>query len=184
MNPSPNLFLVGPMGAGKSSIGARLAQHFGATLVDLDAAIEARTGTRIATIFELEGESGFRGRESALLAELSAHQDIVLATGGGAVLSAANRALLHARGFVVWLQASVDQQLQRLAHDRQRPLLETPNRRARLEHLADERDPLYGEVADLSVSTANESCQRSAERIALLLESRWQRVKDTVVPAC
>src|SRR5690348_3220288 len=121
MNPSPNLFLIGPMGAGKSSIGRRLAEHFGMPCIDLDAAVEERTGASVATIFEIEGEAGFRRRESDLLAELSGQNGIVLATGGGAVLAPENRVPLRERGFVVWLQTSVEQQLQRLVRDRQRP---------------------------------------------------------------
>ena len=175
MNPSPNLFLIGPMGAGKSSVGRRLAERFGLPCIDLDAEIERRTGASVSTIFEIEGETGFRRRESDLLAEFTTRTGIVLATGGGAVLAPANRALLRERGFVVWLQASVEQQLQRLARDRKRPLLDAPNRRERLEQMALERDPIYGELADCSAGGADESCDHAAARIAALLETRWQR---------
>lgn len=176
MNPSPNLFLIGPMGSGKSSIGRRLAQHFGMPCVDLDARIEEHTGASVATIFEIEGEAGFRRRETELLAELSQQQGIVLATGGGAILAPANRAVLRERGFVVWLETSVEQQLQRLVHDRQRPLLDAPDRRARLEDLARERDPLYRELADFAVpASMHESCSQATARITALLEQQWQR---------
>ncbi|HEX7348140.1 MAG TPA: shikimate kinase [Rhodanobacteraceae bacterium] len=183
MNPSPNLFLIGPMGAGKSSIGRRLAAHFDMPCIDLDAAIEERTGTRVATIFEIEGEAGFRRRESALLAELADRDGVVLATGGGAVLAADNRAVLHARGFVLWLKASVEQQMRRLVRDRQRPLLEVPDRQAQLEHLARVRDPLYQELADLAVASEGETCQQSALRITALLAAHWQRAIPAGHPA-
>ncbi|HXE67523.1 MAG TPA: shikimate kinase [Rhodanobacteraceae bacterium] len=179
MNPSPNLFLIGPMGAGKSSIGRRLAERFGLPCIDLDAAIEQRTGASVATIFEIEGEAGFRRRESELLAELTARTGIVLATGGGAVLPVENRALLRRRGFVVWLQASVEQQMQRLSRDRQRPLLNAPDRRKRLEELACERDPVYAELADCSIGSNGESCEHAAVHIAALLEQHWQRTPAT-----
>ena len=175
MNPSPNLFLIGPMGSGKSSIGRRLAQHFGMPCVDLDASIEERTGVPVATIFEMEGEAGFRRRESDLLGTLTLRKGIVLASGGGAILAPANRVRLRERGFVVWLQASVEQQLERLARDRQRPLLSTPDRSERLQRLARERDPIYGELADLATTSDGESAQHAAERIAGLLEVHWQR---------
>jgi shikimate kinase len=175
MNHSSNLFLIGPMGAGKSSIGRRLAQHFGMRCIDLDAAIEEHTGASVAMIFEIEGETGFRRRESDLLAELTTQQGIVLATGGGVVLLPRNRALLREHGFVVWLETSVEQQLQRLARDRQRPLLDAPDRRQRLEQLAHERDPLYRELADFRIAGMDESCQHAAARIAALLEANWQR---------
>lgn len=176
MNPSPNLFLIGPMGAGKSSIGNRLSQHFRMPFFDLDAAIEERTGARVATIFDIEGEAGFRRRESGLLAELVARTGIILATGGGSVLAPENRVLLHTHGFVLWLQTSVDQQLRRLARDRQRPLLDSPDRSTRLQQLADVRDPLYRELADLEVSSScSESCGQATGRITALLERCWQR---------
>ncbi|HEX5961491.1 MAG TPA: shikimate kinase [Rhodanobacteraceae bacterium] len=181
MNPSPNLFLIGPMGAGKSSIGRRLAEHFGMPCVDLDAEVEARTGASVATIFEIEGEAGFRRRESDLLAELAARTGIVLATGGGAVLALENRTLLRERGFVLWLETGVEQQLERLKRDRKRPLLlDVPERRERLEQLAGERDPVYRELADLAVASAGESCQRATARIAAQLERHWQRSPATL----
>jgi shikimate kinase len=179
MNPSPNLFLIGPMGSGKSSIGRRLARHFKRPCVDLDACIEERTGASIATIFEVEGEAGFRRRESELLDELTQRTGIVLATGGGAILAPANRTLLHERGFVVWLETSVEQQLRRLARDRQRPLLNAPDRRERLQQMARERDPVYRALADFAVSSEAESCRHAAARIAGLLELNWQRPPET-----
>src|SRR6185437_14524287 len=155
MNPSANLFLIGPMGAGKSSIGRRLAEHFGMPCIDLDAAVEERTGASVATIFEIEGEAGFRRRESELLVELSGQNGIVLATGGGAVLVPENRV----------------------------PLLDVPDRRERLEQLACVRDPVYRELADLVVGSTDESCQHAAARIASLLERQWQRTPVTKATA-
>lgn len=175
MNPSPNVFLIGPMGAGKSSIGRHLAQHFGLPCIDLDAAVEERTGVSVATIFDIEGEEGFRRRESELLNELSARSGIVLATGGGAVLAPPNRTLLRERGFVVWLQADIPQQMQRLVHDHKRPLLDGPDRRERLEELARGRDPLYRGIADLTVPGGDDTCRQAAARAAALLEQHWQR---------
>lgn len=177
MNPSPNLFLIGPMGSGKSSIGRKLAQRFGAPFFDLDEAIEARTGASVATIFEIEGEAGFRRRESRMLAELAANEGIVLATGGGTVLESANRELLRERGFVLWLETNVEHQLRRLQRDQRRPLLDAPDRRERLQELASVRDPLYRETADLALDSGGESCQNAAARIAGLLEASWQRAR-------
>lgn len=179
MNPSPNLFLIGPMGAGKSSIGRRLAEHFGMPCIDLDAEVEQRTGASVATIFEIEGEAGFRRRESAALTELAARDGIVLATGGGTVLEPANRTVLRDHGFVLWLETGVEQQLLRLARDRKRPLLDTSDRPARLQQLARERDPIYRALADLAVASVGESCQHAAARITALLEQHWQRIPAT-----
>ncbi|MFN9732311.1 MAG: shikimate kinase [Pseudomonadota bacterium] len=175
MNPSPNLFLVGPMAAGKSSLGRRIARRFGMAFVDLDAEIVARTGASVNLIFAHEGEPGFRRRESEALADLTARRGVVLATGGGSVLAEANRRLLRERGFVVWLRASVDQQLARTANDRSRPLLATPDRRGRLEALAHERDPLYAEVADLAFGGGREGAAPASQRLAAAIEQQWQR---------
>lgn len=151
-NPG-NLFLVGPMGAGKSTIGRQLARALRVQFYDSDHVIEQRTGANIPLIFELEGEAGFRAREKAVIDELTQLQGIVLATGGGAVLDPENRARLAARGRVIYLCTSVDQQLARTARDRNRPLLRTENPRARLEELLRVREPLYREIADLTVNT-------------------------------
>ena len=176
MNPASNLFFVGPMGAGKTTIGRRVAERLGLVFFDLDHEIEEHTGATIPLIFELEGEGGFRQREEAVLAELAARTNIVLSTGGGAVLSEANRRCLRERGFVVYLETTVEQQLARLARDRQRPLLSAPNRRERLVQLAAARDPLYREVADLIVPAANvRNVGTVANQLAARLRQEWQR---------
>lgn len=168
-----NLVLVGPMGSGKSSIGRRLAGHFGLRLADADREIEARAGCSVNRIFESEGEAGFRTRERATLAELLQDEGLVLATGGGAVLDAANRSLMRERGFVVYLQAGVDQQLQRLALDRTRPLLAHGDRERILRGLAEVRAPLYAQVAHLQFDTDGHSETDTAEHLARLLEAHW-----------
>lgn len=176
MNPAPNLFFIGPMGAGKTTVGRHVAELLAMPFHDLDHEIEAHTGATIHLVFELEGEAGFRKRESATLAELAAGSGIVLSTGGGAVLSEDNRRLLRERGFVIWLDATIESQLARLARDRQRPLLKAPDRRARLEQLAVERNPLYAEIADLRVaSSGTGNSAHTARHIVTLLETHWQR---------
>lgn len=176
LNPSRNLFLIGPMGAGKTTVGKRLATHFGLPFLDLDAEIETHTGVGVPLIFDIEGEPGFRRREAALLDECSARGGVVLATGGGAILDASNRALLAARGFVVWLQTDVAQQLLRLERDRHRPLLQAADRRERLQAMAQARDPLYASIADLIVPSHAHTPAHAAEQIAQELERCWQRV--------
>lgn len=175
MNPSPNLVLVGPMGAGKTSIGRRLAERLGLPFVDADRRIEAQTGATVATIFDCEGEAGFRARERALLGELLAARGQVVATGGGAVLDPENRRILRERGFVLHLHADVPAQLARLARDRSRPLLLREDREAVLRRLAEERAPLYAEVADLRYDTSGLSCAEAAPALAALLATRWKR---------
>ncbi len=179
MNPSPNLVLVGPMGAGKSTIGRRLAERYRLEFYDLDQEVEERTGATVRLIFELEGEAGFRKRESQVLEELLDGDGRLVATGGGSVLAAENRALIAARGFVVFLAATVPQQLKRLERDRKRPLLAAPDRRARLETLAVERDPLYREVADLIVPGEELSVANAARRIAEALDASWLRPAES-----
>ncbi|MFW1676560.1 shikimate kinase AroK [Pontibacter sp. JAM-7] len=147
------MFLVGPMGAGKSTIGRLLSHDLKLEFVDSDREIESRAGADIPWIFDVEGEAGFRDREQAVIAELSQLQGIVLSTGGGAVLRPENRTCLQANGFVVYLKTSVDQQLDRTSRDRNRPLLQTENPRQVLESLMQQRDPLYTEVADIVVKT-------------------------------
>ena len=175
MNPAPNLVLVGPMGAGKTSIGKRLAARLGLAFVDCDHRLEEVTGAAVPLIFECEGEAGFRARETALIAELMRGRGQLIATGGGAVLAEANRRALRERGFVVWLQASVPQQLERLARDRSRPLLAVPDRRERLEALAAQRGPLYAGVADLPFNADGLAVATAAERLLAELARVWRR---------
>jgi shikimate kinase len=175
MNPAPHLVLVGAMGAGKTSIGRRLAERMGLQFADVDEAIERRTGTRVTTIFDCEGEAGFRVREREMLAELLHGPPCVIATGGGAVLAPENRTLLHARGFVVWLQVDLASQRQRLARDRSRPLLQTPDRDAVLRRLADERAPFYAGVADLAFPTDGLTAHEAADALGALLATQWHR---------
>ena len=176
MDCAPNIVLVGPMGAGKSSIGRRLAGRFGLAFVDADSEIETRTGASIPTIFECEGEAGFRAREAATLADLLQREGLVIATGGGAVLDAGSRALMRERGFVVHLKVSLERQLERLARDRSRPLIAGDDRRQVLQRLSAERAPLYAEVADLDFDTDILLPPQAATRITRLLEARWTRV--------
>lgn len=175
MSPASNLILIGPMGAGKSCIGRRLAEHYSLQLADVDREIEQRAGTSVATIFECEGESGFRARERAVLSELLCGEGLVLATGGGAVLDPENRRDLQQRGFVVHLHVTPAQQLDRLARDTTRPLLARADRDAVLRELAVVREPLYREIADLWFNTDRLSADEAAARLALALDAQWQR---------
>ncbi len=152
-NVSGSFFLVGPMGAGKSTIGRQLARCLKLKFIDSDREIEIRTGVDIPLIFELEGESGFRKRERKVINELTAKPGIMLATGGGAIMDELNRQHLAARGRVIYLHTSVEQQLQRTAHDRNRPLLQTANPKQKLQELMAVRDPLYREIADWVIET-------------------------------
>ena len=167
-----NIFLVGPMGAGKSTIGRQLAQQLNMDFVDSDAVIEERTGADISWIFDLEGEEGFRDREEKVINELTEKQGIVLATGGGSVKSRETRNRLSARGVVVYLETTIEKQLARTQRDKKRPLLhvETPPREV-LEALANERNPLYEEIADVTIRTDDQSAKVVANQIIHMLES-------------
>jgi shikimate kinase len=162
--PRP-LALVGMMGSGKSTVGKRLARALGRPFVDMDAELERRCGVPIHTIFELEGEEGFRRRESNLLQKLCQATDLVLATGGGVVLREDNRALLRAHTRVIYLQAALQDLWIRLRHDRSRPLLRSADPRARLAELLAAREPIYREVADLSVTTGQQAPERVVNEI-------------------
>jgi len=148
-----NLFLIGPMGAGKTTLGRIIAHELGYPFFDSDRVIEERTGVDIPTIFDYEGERGFRNRESKIINELTQFNKVVLATGGGAVLRKENRDRLAQRGFVVYLKVSVRSQLERTSRDKTRPLLQIENPEAKLRELADARRPLYEATCDFSVST-------------------------------
>ena len=167
-----NIFLVGPMGAGKSTIGRQLAQLLNMDFVDTDAEIEERAGADIGWIFDGEGEEGFRKREERLINELTQCQGIVLSTGGGAVLSKDNRNHLSARGIVVYLETTVEKQYQRTQRDKKRPLLQdVDDPRQVLEDLAKVRNPLYEEVADITLPTDEQSAKVMATQIIDLIDN-------------
>jgi 3-dehydroquinate synthase len=165
-----NVFLVGLMGAGKTTIGRILARKLGLKFVDSDHEIEARTGASIPWIFEIEGEASFRRREADVIRELTGQSGLVLATGGGAILNADNRAHLKARGTVIYLRATVHSILQRTAHDKNRPLLQTADPRKKLEELMAVRDPLYMEIADLVIDTGRPNVQSMVQTILTQLD--------------
>lgn len=158
------------MGAGKTTVGRLLARRLKRPFLDSDLEIERRCGVRISLIFEIEGEAGFRARESLVIAELSALEGVVLATGGGAVLAEQNRRQLASRGTVIYLHARPAYLWQRVRHDRNRPLLATPNPQNRLEELYAQRDPLYREVADLVLDSGMQSAQRLCRDLLARLE--------------
>lgn len=151
MKPDQNIFLVGMMGAGKTTIGRQLARRLGRRFVDCDHEIEARTGVKIPVIFDIEGEAGFRKRESQVIAELAAEPGLVIATGGGAVLAQQNRDCLSSQGLVIYLSVAPFHLWERTRHDTNRPLLQVENPRKRIEELHALRDPLYREVADIII---------------------------------
>ena len=169
-----NIFLVGLMGAGKTTVGRLLARRLKLRFYDSDREIERRCGVKIPLIFEIEGEAGFRAREQQVIAELTALRGIVLATGGGAVLDAASRRRLAAGGTVVYLNARPDDLYERVRHDRNRPLLATADPLERLRALHVERDGLYRAVADLVIDTGAQSVQALAADLAARLEERWK----------
>lgn len=160
-----NIFLVGPMGAGKSTIGRHLADELHLEFFDSDQEIERRTGADIAWIFDLEGEDGFRVREENVINDLTDKQGVVLATGGGSVVSKIVRNRLSARGIVVYLQTTIDKQVARTQRDKRRPLLQNDDPESVLRNLADSRNPLYEEVADYIVDTDDQSARAVANQI-------------------
>jgi shikimate kinase len=172
MGKADNIFLIGPMGSGKTTIGRHLATLLKKRFVDADHEIEKRTGVSIPTIFDIEGENGFRTREATVIEELSRGRDIVLATGGGAVLKPANRAMLAERGTVVYLQADPEVLFERTRRDRSRPLLQTDDPRGKIIELLRAREPLYLEVADIVVETG----QRSPASVARDVVSRLKQL--------
>ena len=170
MKPAGSLILVGMMGAGKTTVGRLLARRLKRDFFDADEEIERRCGVRIPVIFDIEGEAGFRARETQVIAELCALDNAVLATGGGAVLAEENRRRIAMRGTVIYLHARAAHLWQRVRHDRNRPLLATADPQKRLEELYAERDPLYREVADLVIDTGKQSVQTLAKDLLARLE--------------
>ncbi len=160
-----NIFLIGPMGSGKSAVGRHLARLCRFAFLDSDAEIEAKTGVDIAFIFDKEGETGFRLREKEAIERLTLQEGIVLATGGGAVIDADNRRVLAERGAVVYLRTSIEQQLERTRHGRHRPLLNDTDPEEKLKELMLRRAALYAEIADLTISTDGRREQLVAEEI-------------------
>jgi len=173
MRNTRNIFLIGPMGAGKSTIGRLLAKTLNVDFYDSDREIEQRAGVSIPTIFEYEGEAGFRRRESDILADLTQLQGVVLATGGGAIMHEQNRIFLHQRGYVVYLQCSIDKQLERTCRDTSRPLLKTGNPRETLQALFLTREPYYRALADYRVDTG----QYGNPMVIRLILRAYQRAK-------
>ncbi|ARC53150.1 shikimate kinase AroK [Candidatus Riesia pediculischaeffi] len=165
-----NIFLVGPMGAGKSTVGRQLAKKLNMDFFDSDQEIEKRTGVNIEWIFDLEGEAGFRRREKQVIDELTEKYGIILATGGGSVKLKENRSRLSARGTVVYLEATVERQISRIYHDKRRPLIESKEKILEtLKTLANERDPLYREIADIVIKVNDKSANFLVRNIINLL---------------
>lgn len=163
MRPGENLYLVGPMGVGKTTVGRLAAKKLGKGFVDLDEEIEARAGASIPWIFDVEGEAGFRRREADILEEYSLKEDMVISTGGGIVLNEGNRQVLRRSGVVVYLNASVDQLYSRTSRDKKRPLLQVADRRKVIAELKKARDPLYCQVADLVIDVDNRNSRQLTE---------------------
>lgn len=176
-----NVILVGLMGAGKTAVGKVLARLLDKAFFDTDHEIERVTGVRISHIFEIEGEAGFRAREHKMIADLLTQENILLATGGGAVSSHDNRELMKANGTVIYLRAPVKALLRRTQHDRSRPLLQVPDPAAKLNELFVQRDPLYREVADLIVDTGNQSVRTLAGQIHAKLKTLAEQPNNVTI---
>ena len=168
---SGNLILVGMMGSGKTTMGRALAKHLGKAFVDSDEEIIKRTGVTIPHIFDIEGEAGFRQREATTIRELVRRDNMVLATGGGAVVDEQNRAMLRQNGIVIYLKASVHDLWHRTRHDRNRPLLQAGNPHAKLAELFQLRDPLYRQVSDIVVQSGRQNAHALMLRLAGEIES-------------
>jgi len=170
--PDQNIFLIGPMGSGKTTIGKQLAKMFNLRFFDCDQELERLTGASVSLIFDLEGEAGFRIRESQLLETLTDRKGVLVATGGGAVCKEQNRRLLRSRGLVVYLKTSIENQLKRLDKDKSRPLLQADDKAQRLRDLAEVRNPLYEATADVVFNTRNSSVYATARALHAAIVKR------------
>jgi len=168
-----SLFLIGPMGVGKSTIGRQLSITLNKSFYDSDHEVEKKTGVKIPVIFEMEGELGFRQREQQMITELTARQDIVLATGGGVVLNADNRKNLRKYGCVIYLKCSVERQLERTLHDKNRPLLQARDPKETLLALIHEREPWYQEIADFDLDTGKYSVKQAVSTIVNMIKEQY-----------
>lgn len=182
MNRTDNVFLIGPMGAGKTTIGRVLADHLGKQFFDSDQEIEDSTGADIPWIFDVEGEAGFRQREERMINQLTRRSNIVLATGGGAILVDKNRQRLAARGAVVYLRASLQQQLERTSRDKNRPLLQQNDPETVIRELMAVREPLYREIADIVIDTNRRNPKAVCQDISRQLE-KLQNADRMTAPA-
>jgi len=179
---SGNVYLIGPMGSGKTTIGQRVARRLGLEFHDSDQELEAQTGASVSLIFDVEGEAGFRERETRMLEQLTRRRGVLVATGGGVVLKKRNRELLQSSGLVVYISTSVAQQLRRLNRDRSRPLLQTGDRKAKLARLAAQRNPLYEELADIEFPSQNRGLDATAQALAELIRAHWKHQDDAEAP--
>jgi len=179
---SGNVYLIGPMGSGKTTIGQRVARRLGLEFHDSDHELEAQTGASVSLIFDVEGEAGFRERETRMLEQLTRRRGVLVATGGGVVLRERNRELLKRSGLVVYISTSVAQQLRRLNRDRSRPLLQTGDRKAKLARLAEQRNPLYEELADIEYPSQNRGLDATAKALADLIREHWKQHDEAEAP--
>ena len=170
-----NVYLIGPMGSGKTTIGQRLAKKLGLEFLDNDHELQKQTGASVNLIFDLEGEEGFRKRETAMLEKLTARENILLATGGGSIIMPENRELLKQRGIVVYLKTSVGQQIRRLSRDKSRPLLQSGDREEKLTRLAKERNALYEELADITYPSRNRGLEAATMILYQAIQSYRKR---------
>jgi len=177
------VYLIGPMGSGKTTIGQRVAKLLGLEFYDCDQELESHTGASVSLIFDLEGEAGFRERETRMLEQLTRRHGVLVATGGGVILSKRNRELLRRNGLVVYMSTSVAQQLRRLSRDRTRPLLQTGNRKAKLARLATQRNPLYEELADIVFPSQNRGPDVTAQALAEAIRTYWSGHGASAAPA-
>ena len=179
MNKSfTNVYLIGPMGSGKTTIGQRLAKMLGLEFLDNDHELEKQTGASVNLIFDLEGEEGFRERETAMLKKLITRQNVLIATGGGTILKQENRDLLRQSGLVVYLRTSVRQQIKRLGRDKTRPLLQSVDREEKLIHLAKERNPLYQELADVTFPSQDCGQHTATRALHQAILEYWEHQDD------